>query len=138
MAKVLKMWRTLTVVSVAALTLALVANAFAQEAPPSPPHQFFGSQETGSAALLDSEIAADGATVTAWDQDGESAGSATIADSTWMIQVPPSASSVTFSIDGSSQSASESVSSGVLTEVALDLTSGDGMMEPGDGMMEPR
>ena len=105
MAKVLKMWRTLAVVSAAALTLALVANAFAQEAPPVPPHLFYGSAETGSAALLDGEIAADGATVTAWDQDGESVGSMTIEDSTWMIQVPPSAGSVTFSIDGSSQSA---------------------------------
>ena len=46
MAKVLKMWRTLAVVSAAALTLALVANAFAQEAPPVPPHLFYGSAET--------------------------------------------------------------------------------------------
>ena len=142
MAKVLKMWRTLAVVSAAALTLALVANAFAQEAPPVPPHQFFGSQETGSVALLDGEIAADGATVTAWDQDGEAVGSATIENSTWMIQVPPSAGSVTFSIDGSSQSAPESVSSGGLTEIALDLTSGmampdDGMAMPDDGMAMP-
>ena len=145
MAKVLKMWRTLTVVSVAALTLALVASAFAQEAPPTVPHQFYGSAETGSAALLDGEIAADGATVTAWDQDGESAGSATIgdiADSTWMIQVPATASSVTFSIDGSSQSESFAVTSGMLTPVALDLTSGmampdDGMAMPDDGMAMP-
>ena len=111
----------MAVVSAAALALALVTSAFAQ-APPSPPHQFFGSAGTGSAALVDGAAAADGAVVTAWNQDGESVGTATLADGTWLLAVEADASSVTFSIDGSAQTPSFPVTSGDLTEVTIDVT----------------
>ena len=112
----------MAVVSAAALALALVTSAFAQ-APPSPPHQFFGSAGTGSAALVDGAAAADGAVVTAWNQDGESVGTATLADGTWLLAVDGAdASSVTFSIDGSAQTPSFPVTSGDLTEVTIDVT----------------
>ena len=124
MTRLLKAWRWLAVTGAAALALGLVAGALAQ-APPSVPNQFFGSASTGSGALVDAEAAADGATVTAWDQDGNSAGTAVIADGTWAISVnPDDADSVSFSIDGSSLSDSFDVTQGDLTEVALDLTTG--------------
>ncbi len=124
MAKALKAWRMLAVASAAALALALVASAFAQ-APPSPPHQFFGSSETGSGAQIDGADAADGAVVAAWNQDGEQVGSDTITDGTWLIQVDSAdASSVTFTVDGNADAQSFDVVSGSLTEAALNATSG--------------
>ena len=110
--------------SAAALALALVTSAFAQ-APPSPPHQFFGSTATGTGALLDGEPAADGATVTASNADtGDAVGTDTIASGTWLIQVDADAAdSVVFSIDGGSPSGAFPVVSGDLTDVALDLES---------------
>ena len=120
----------MAVVSAAAVAVAMATSAFAQ-APPAPPHQFFGSADTGSGAILDGAAAADGATVTAWNEDGEAVGTAAIEAGTWLIQVDSAvASSVTFNIDGGSQSAAFPVTSGDLTEVALDLSSTDGM----DGM----
>ena len=124
MAKTRKAWRWAGALSAAALALALVTSAFAQ-APPSPPHQFFGSAGTGSGALLDGEPAADGAAVTAWNADtGDAVGTGTIADGTWLVQVEAdAASSVVFSIDGGSTSDPFPIVSGDLTEVALDLES---------------
>ena len=116
MTKALRMWRTLALVSVAAMSLALVATAFAQEAPEAPPPlpaQFYGSAELGSAAQVDGADAADGSAVTAWNENGEAVGTATIGAveaGTWGIQVSPDdAASVTFSIDGSNQSESFAV-----------------------------
>jgi len=123
MASIRKAWRWVAVAGAAALALALVTSAFAQ-APPSPPHQFFGSEGIGSGALVDGAAAADGAVVTALNQDGESAGTATIADGTWLLAVDAAATSVTFSIDGSAQTASFPVVSGDLTEVTIDVSSG--------------
>ena len=127
MTKALRMWRTLALVSVAAMTLALVATAFAQEAPPPLPAQFFGSAALGSAAQVDGADAADGSTVTAWNENGEAVGTATIGAveaGTWAIQVSPDdAASVTFSIDGSNPSESFDVTDGSVTPVALALTS---------------
>ena len=120
----------MAVVSAAAVAVAMATSAFAQ-APPAPPHQFFGSADTGSGAILDGAAAADGATVTAWNEAGQAVGTAAIEAGTWLIQVDSAvASSVTFNIDGGSQSAAFPVTSGDLTEVALDLSSTDGM----DGM----
>ena len=124
MTKALRMWRTLALVSVAAMSLALVATAFAQEAPPPLPAQFYGSAELGSAAQLDGADAADGSTVTAWNENGEAVGTDAIEAGTWGIQVSPDdAASITFSIDDSNQSESFAVTSGSLTAVALALTS---------------
>ena len=137
MTRLVKAWRWLAVTGAAALALGLVAGALAQ-APPSVPHQFFGSASTGSGALVDAEAAADGATVTAWNQDGDSAGTAVIADGTWAIQVSPDdADSVTFSIDGSSQSDAITVAQGALTEVALDLTTAPAPPPPPPPPEEP-
>ncbi len=124
MAKALKAWRVLAVMSAAVLTLAIATSAFAQ-APPTPPHQFFGSSETGSAAQLDGADAPDGSVVAAWSDGVQVGDSATIENGTWLIQVDPSdASSVTFTIDGSSDPGSFDVTSGSLTEVSLNVTSG--------------
>lgn len=121
--KIRKAWRWTAVVSAAAVAVALATSAFAQ-APPSPPHQFFGSADTGSGAILDGTAAADGSVVTAWNEAGEAVGTATVENGTWLLQVDPAtATSVTFSIDGGSQSEAFPVTSGDLTEVALDLTS---------------
>ena len=123
MTKALRMWRTLALVSVAAMSLALVATAFAQTPPPLP-HQFFGSAELGSAAQVDGADAADGSTVTAWNENGEAVGTDAIDAGNWGIQVnPDDAASVTFSIDGSNQSESFDVTDGSVTAVALALTS---------------
>jgi len=120
------MWRLLTVMSAAAFALAIAASAFAQ-APPSPPHQFFGSADTGSGAELDGEALPDGTVITAWNQDGDAVGTATIGDTdtgVWTMQVSPDdADSVTFSVDGSDQSASFDVESGSFAEVGLALSS---------------
>ncbi len=123
MAKALKAWRMLAVASAAALALALVASAFAQ-APPSPPHQFFGSSETGSGAQIDGADAADGAVVAAWNENGDQVGSDTITAGTWLIQVDAAeASTVTFTVDGNADSQSFDVVSGSLTEAALNASS---------------
>ena len=91
---------------------------------PAPVHQFFGSTQTNSGALLDGVLAPDGSVVTAWNDQGEAVGSATIADGTWLIVVDSAdAATVTFSIDGSSMSDPIEVASGALTEVTLDLAS---------------
>ena len=74
--------------------------------------------------LVDGAAAADGAVVTALNQDGESAGPATIADGTWVLAGDAAATSVTFSIDGSAQTAAFPVVSGDLTEVTIDVSSG--------------
>lgn len=119
------LWRMLAVMSATVFALAIAASAFAQ-APPSPPHQFFGSGGTGSGAELDGEAVADGATVTAWNQDGDEVGSAEVADGTWLIQVDPAdATSVTFTVDGSVPSEPQEVTAGALTELGLSLASAD-------------
>ena len=119
------MWRLLTVMSAAAFALAIAGSAFAQ-APPSPPHQFFGSADDGSGAQLDGEALPDGTEITAWNQDGMAVGTATIGDTNtgvWTMQVSPDdADSVTFSVDGSDQSASFDVESGSFAEVGLALS----------------
>ena len=121
MVSIRKAWRWVAVVSAAALALALVTSAFAQ-APPSPPHQFFGSTGTGSGAQLDGAAVPDGSVVTAWNQDGDSVGTATITDGTWLLAIEADSTTVSFSIDGSDRTADFPVTSGDLTEVAIDVT----------------
>ncbi len=124
MAKALRAWRMLAVMGAAVLTLAIATSVFAQ-APPTPPHQFFGSSETGSAAQVDGANAADGAVVTAWSDGAQVGDSATIDNGTWLIQVDPAAaSSVSFQIDGAADSGSYDVTSGSLTEVTLSVGAG--------------
>lgn len=126
-----RIWRVLTVVAAAAVSLAIIGTALAQSAPPVPPHKFYGSSDTGSAAVLDGAAAADGAVVTAWNESGTSVGTSTVAAGTWVIDVDASAaSSVTFTIGGSAASASNAVTSGSFSEITLDLSTGGGAAAP--------
>ena len=98
-----------SVMGAAVFALAIAASAFAQ-APPALPHQFYG---VGGSAMLDGAPAADGAVVTATNQDGEAVGSATISGDGWFIDVESGdATSVTFSIDGSTPSDAYDVTAG--------------------------
>lgn len=143
MTSIRKGWRLAMVAGAAALAFALVASAFAQ-APPSPPHEFYGDAGMGSAATIDGE-AAGSAMVTATNQDGEAVGSATTdAAGSWTIQVNPAdASSVTFSIAGGEGSAGPfDVSPASFDEVTIAATSGDagegeGPSEPEEPAVEP-
>ena len=113
----------LTMLSAAAVALAIATSAVAQ-APPSTPHQFFGSEPTGSGALLDGAPAPDGAVVTAWNEDGVALEAATIADGVWTLQIEPAdASSVVFTIDDSLPSGTFVVRAAAFEEVRLDLGS---------------
>ncbi len=126
MARANKFWRTLTVLGAAVLALSLASAAFAQ-APPSPPHQFFGSAADGSGATVDGADAADGAVVVAWNEAGENVGEGTVDGGLWLIQVASEdASSVTFTVDGNATAGSFDVESGSLTSVTLVATSGGG------------
>ena len=116
MMKTSSMWRWLAVMSAAAFALAIAASAFAQ-APPAPPHQFYGS-----GATVDGEDAM--GSVTATNQDGAEVGSSPISGGSWAINVSPDdADSVTFSIGGSEPSGSYDVESAGVTEVSLALVS---------------
>ena len=122
----------LTMLSAAAIALALATNGFAQ-APPLTPHQFFGSEPTGSGALLDGEPAPDGAVVTAWSHDGVAIATAVIADGVWALQVDPDdASRVVFTIDDSLPSGSIEVRAAAFEEVRLNLTSPSEADAPAD------
>ncbi len=123
----------LTMLSAVAVALALATSAVAQT-PPSTPHQFFGSEPTGSGALLDGAPAPDGAVVTAWNQDGVAIEADTIADGVWTLQIEPAdASSVVFTINDSLPSASFEVRAAAFEEVGLDLSSPSGEDAPADG-----
>ncbi len=125
MARANKMWRTLAVMGAALAALAITTAAFAQ-APPSPPHAFFGSPADGAGVTIDGESAAAGTVVTAWNENGDNVGTATLdADGLWVIQVDPAdAMSVTFTVDGNATSGSFDVESGQISAVALSVTSG--------------
>ena len=123
----------LTMLSAVAVALAIATSAVAQ-APPSTPHQFFGSEPTGSGALLDGAPAPDGAVVTAWNEDGVALEAATIADGVWTLQIDPAdASSVVFTINDSLPSASFEVRAAAFEEVGLDLSSPSEEDAPADG-----
>lgn len=123
-------WRVLTpmsalalVLALAALTVAIVASAFAQ-APPSPPHKFWGSADVGSGAVLDGAPAPDGSVVTARSADGVAVAQATISQGSWSLDVrPDDADTVVFTINGSLPSAAVEVQSAGSTQVALNLDS---------------
>ena len=125
MARANKMWRTLAVMGAALAALAITTAAFAQ-APPSPPHAFFGSPADGAGVTIDGDAAPAGTVVTAWNENGDNVGTATLdADGLWVIQVDPAmAESVTFTVDGNATSGSFTVESGQISAVALSVTSG--------------
>ena len=112
-------WRWLSVMGAAVFALAIAASAFAQV--PLVPQTFYGG---AGSAMLDGEVAADGAVVTATNQDGEAVGSDAVGMEGWVIEVDPGdAASVTFSINGSDPSDSYEVIAAGFVEVNLDLTS---------------
>lgn len=119
MARANKTWRMLAVMGAAIAAFALMTAAFAQ-APPSPPHQFFGDASSGSGATIDGQPAPDGTTVTAQNENGETVGTTTVSGGLWLIQVDPAdATTVTFWLDGVSASSAQTVESGALTALAL-------------------
>ena len=123
----------LTMLSAAAVALAIATSAVAQ-APPSTPHQFFGSEPTGSGALLDGAPAPDGAVVTAWNEDGVALEADTITDGVWTLQIEPAdASSVVFTINDSLPSGPFQVRAAAFEEVGLDLSSPSEEDAPADG-----
>jgi len=123
MAHANKFGRYLAVLGAAVAALALATAAFAQ-APPSPPHQFFGGAGAGSGVTVDGEAAADGAAITASNEDGVEVGATTVSGGLWLIQVDPDeAATVSFAVDGASDSGSFAVESGSLTEATLAVTS---------------
>lgn len=112
---------TLALVVMGAMVYGVTA-ALAQEQPPPAPHQFFGSVNTGSAAILDGVQAPDGSIVSATNETSVLVDDATITGGTWVIQVETTvATTVVFRLDDSCPSDAFAVASGTLTEVALDL-----------------
>lgn len=110
-------------VMVAAVGLLGLGTVVAQ-APPTPPHQFFGSVSTGSGASLDGVVVENGAVITVVDAQNAAVKTATVTGGTWTIQVDSSeATTVSFRIGDSTVSQAFTVSSGELTEVTLDLSS---------------
>ena len=98
-------------------------------------HQFFGSALTGSAAVVDGELAHNGAIIAGFDQDGNLFGVSPICKGVWVIELsdPRSVKPVHFSIttgnDGSTFSEDIFPIHGIfrggrITEVALVLQSG--------------
>ena len=123
MARVKRFTRMLAVLGAAVLALSLATATFAQ-APPSPPHQFYGSAGDGTGATLDGVAAADGAVVIALDEAGVNVAEGTVADGVWLVQVDPAdAASVTFTVGGIAVDGSHDVVSGSLSAVTLAATS---------------
>lgn len=125
-------WRRVALVTLMAL-FALLGTKIAQGQGGSDdiPHQFFGSADSGSVALLDGQQAADGLLVTAWNAAENQVGSAVIQNGTWLIDISPqSASVVRFKIGTSNFSDTHVVVSEGFTEVALDLQSQPGTDPP--------
>ena len=122
MARANKMWRTLAVMGAALAALAITTAAFAQ-APPTPPHAFFGSPADGAGVTIDGDAAPAGTVVTAWNENGDQVGTATLdAAGLWVIQVDPAmAMSVSFTVDGAATSGSFDVESGEISAVALSV-----------------
>ena len=123
MARANKMWRTLAVMGAALAALAITTAAFAQ-APPTPPHAFFGSPADGAGVTIDGNAAPAGTVVTAWNENGDQVGTATLdAAGLWVIQVDPAmAMSVSFTVDGAATSGSFDVESGDISPVALSVS----------------
>ena len=133
-------WRWLAVIGLVGLT-ALLGTEIAQGQGGSDdiPHQFFGSVDSGSAALLDGGQAADGLSVTAWNAADAQVGSAVIQNGTWLIDVSPQAATTArFRIGTSTFSGTHVVVSEGFTEVALDVRSQPGTDPPPPPPTEPQ
>ena len=127
------MWigKPMTVAALVATFVLLGLGTTVAQAPPVPPHQFFGSVSTGSGATVNGTAVGDGTVITAVDGVNVAVATGTISSGTWSIQVNPSdATSVSFRIGNSNLSQSFTVTSGALTEVTLNLTSGTQQQPP--------
>ncbi len=99
--------------------LPLAGSAATAQAPPLPPHQFFGD-----AASVDGAAAPDGSVVAALNENSVEVGSTVITDGLWdMLVSADDAAEVRFRIGGSALSGAHAVVGGDLTEIALDLSS---------------
>jgi hypothetical protein len=114
--------RVLVLLVLGALLATGVASA---QAPPSPPHTFFGQSPT-----LDGSAVADGTVVSAIDESGVVVGTGTVEAGNWLIQVDPDTDSVTITIGDAAAEGPFAVESGALTEVTLNLTSGTPTTDP--------
>lgn len=104
----------------AALAVALTSAVAAAQAPPSPPHTFFGENP-----LLDGASAPDGTPVTAINEEGVAVATAEVEAGTWVLQVDPAnGAQVSIQLNGAGAVGPYDVESGALTEVLLDVTSG--------------
>jgi hypothetical protein len=108
--------RVLVLLVLGALLATGVASA---QAPPSPPHTFFGQSPT-----LDGSAVANGTVVSATDESGGVVGTGTVEAGNWLIQVDPDTDSVSITIGDAAGEGPFAVESGALTEVTLNLTSG--------------
>ena len=111
-------------VAVLVFVLALLASVphVAAQAPPAPPHQFFGNPQNGSSATLNGETAPDGTAVVARNESGEIVGTTVIQDGLWLLAIhAEQAASVSFTLGESDSSPSFAVESGALTSVTLNL-----------------
>lgn len=116
--------RFLALVAALVLLMTIPLTASAQRVPP---HVFVGT------ATVDGAAAADGATVTAW-VDGAEAGTATVADGSYVLQVDQvdasfAGKTVSFQIDGTDANETAAWAQGGADELALTVT-GDGPAAP--------
>lgn len=125
----------LAVLGAVGLVFSLSSDAALAQAPPAPPHTFFGGTLVGADAEIDGELVHNGAVVTAFNQDGEAVRASRICKGVWIIEVTPGdAETVVFNITAgggsSTLSGSFDVVPGGLNAVALDLDSGGGSRAP--------
>ena len=109
--------RCFTVLASIVAVVALLAQTVGAQAPPLPPHQFYGP-----APQVDSDPVADGTVVSVLDTAGMVLGSSSVSGGCWALQISASdAASVHFTVTGADPSANFAVVSGGLTEVTPTL-----------------
>ena len=140
------LWRTVLALALLALAFGLVTALKASaQAPPRPPHTFFGAEaERGSGARIDGELAPDGSVIQAFNEADDLVAEAVVGDrdtGVWVLDVnPDGATSVTFQLDGRDCGLEPlPVSSGNLDEVALDCgeDTASAVLDPGREVTPP-
>ena len=108
-----------------ASSIAYAQSPTDNQAPPSPPHTFFGHDP-----IVDGVQVPNGTIVTALSSEGTSVGSAPVESGTFVVQVDAAvASSVQFSINGATTDFF-AVESGGLTELTVNITTNGGGTPP--------
>lgn len=127
------MWRLVGLLALAAVGGMLAGGAALAQAPPSPPHTFFGENPR-----IDGASAPNGTPVAAINADGVAVASAVVEAGTWVLQVDPAdGTQVSIQLNGAAAVGPYGVESGALTEVSLDVTSGAGGPANGGGSGTP-